>query len=146
MRSNYTSHLTPGEKLLHRLQCRFLGCDFVKDGEKPTKEHLSTPENVSKESESILDETKQPSLDDSTAPTKNIVVLYANTPSPNEQHNPDNIVMLHHPCEPNVSAPNNACKSDATALPDKSYYTRISFRHLRELETLGNIWKNLPTS
>ena len=69
LRSNYTSHLTPGEKLLDRLQCRFLGCDFVKDGEKPTKEHLTTSENVSKESESILDETKQPSLDDSTAPT-----------------------------------------------------------------------------
>ena len=109
-----------------------------------------------------MNETKQPSLDDSTAPT-NIFVLHTNTPPLNNQRDTNNIFMLHHkrnvstpnkPCTPNASAPNNvckhnasasnnACKPNASANYDKRYYTLISFKSLRELETLANIGKKL---
>ena len=107
LKSRSILSLTPGEKLLQRLQCRYLGCDFTEQGNKLTKEQPSTHENVSKAS--IMNETEQPSLDESTAPT-NIVVLHTNAPPINNQRETNNIVMLHHET-PNhrsyISAPNN---------------------------------------
>ena len=100
-----------------------------------------------------MNETKQPSLDDTKSATKNIVVLHKNTPPPKNNH----IVMLHRPsCETNASAPNNksesnastsnnTCNPNASDLKNKDYYTHISFRHLRELEKLANIAKKLTS-
>ena len=166
LKSNYTLALTPGERTKHRQQCRWLGCDFIKQDEKLSKEQLSTHKDMS--NRSIMNETKQPSLDDTKSATKNIVVLHKNTPPPkNNQCDTNNIVMLHHPscernvtpdkpCTPNASAPNNesesnastsnnTCNPNASNLKNKDYYTRISFRHLRELEKLANIAKKLTS-
>ena len=82
LRSNYTSSLTPGKRTKHRLQCRWLGCDFVKQDEKLSKEQPSAHQNGSKSH--ILNETKQPSLDEPTAPAKTLlcfiqILLHART-------------------------------------------------------------------